>query len=121
MYEEVIATLKTGKIRACILENVKGLLNHDEGRSFQRVMQDLRDAGFMARARVFRSTEFGIPQARPRLYFVAIRNDVGTKPHIPAAPCVSSVPLSTLLEPVKGPPGAHKFEKRKNLQNLGVP
>ena len=115
VYEEVIATLKTGKIRACILENVKGLLNHDEGRSFQRVMQDLRDAGFMARARLFRSTEFGIPQARPRLYFVAIRNDVGTKPHIPPAPCVSSVPLSTLLEPVKGPPGARPNSKKDSV------
>lgn len=59
--------------RIILLENVQGLLTHDGGRTFARIQQELRDAGYMTAHKVLVCSDYGIPQMRKRLFVVATR------------------------------------------------
>lgn len=71
----VIDILKSRKPAAVFLENVKHLKNHDDERTFKRIRDELRAAGYEMDAKVFNSMEYGnVPQTRERIYIVAFRS-----------------------------------------------
>jgi DNA (cytosine-5)-methyltransferase 1 len=59
-----------------ILENVKGLINHDKGRTFKIILEELDKAGYRVFYKVLNSLALGVPQMRERIYFVGIRKDL---------------------------------------------
>lgn len=58
--------------RAFLLENVRGLYTHDEGRTFQTIMDKLHGLGYGTYDLLQNSSNFGVPQNRVRLYIVGI-------------------------------------------------
>jgi len=73
----LIEILKAKKIKYFILENVKGLLNVDGGRTLQTILHELMHAGYDVRRKLVNSMEYGVPQMRERIYFVGVRSDLG--------------------------------------------
>lgn len=59
-----------------ILENVKGLVNHEGGKTLKVILEELDKAGYKVYHRVLNSLEYGVPQMRERIYFVGIRKDL---------------------------------------------
>ena len=59
-----------------ILENVKGLTNHDDGNSLKVILKELDKAGYRVFYQVLNSIDYGVPQMRERVYFVGIRKDL---------------------------------------------
>ena len=53
-----------------ILENVPGLLSHDKGRTFCTILSTLSELGYHVEWKVLNSKDFGVPQARKRVYIV---------------------------------------------------
>lgn len=68
--------LKEKKTPYFILENVKGLLTHDRGRTIKIIIKNLEDAGYSVEFKVLNSIDYGVPQMRERIYFVGIRKDL---------------------------------------------
>jgi len=63
-----------------ILENVKGLVNHDGGRTIKIILEELDQAGYkVIFHKVLNSIHYGVPQMRERIYFVGIRKDLVKK------------------------------------------
>jgi DNA (cytosine-5)-methyltransferase 1 len=64
-----------------LLENVKGLLGHDKGRTLRVVCDALRAMDYNVMYKVLNAKDFGVPQNRERVYIVAINKkklgDVG--------------------------------------------
>lgn len=61
------------KPRVFIFENVKGLINHDNGNTW-RVIQDVfEDLGYDIHHQVLNSRDYGIPQNRERIFVVGFR------------------------------------------------
>jgi|TARA_R100000093_G_scaffold68009_1_gene39492 DNA (cytosine-5)-methyltransferase 1 len=56
--------------RYLVLENVKGLLSHDSGKTFQTILGVLADLGYGVEWQVLNSKDFGVPQNRERVYIV---------------------------------------------------
>ncbi|HEM4250706.1 TPA: DNA (cytosine-5-)-methyltransferase [Streptococcus suis] len=52
------------------LENVTGLLNHDNGNTFETILGALDDLGYDAEWQVFNSKNFGVPQNRERVFII---------------------------------------------------
>lgn len=52
------------------LENVPGLLSHDKGRTFQTILAALSELGYDVAWQVLNSKDFGVPQARKRVYLI---------------------------------------------------
>ena len=69
--------IKAKQPKAFILENVTGLLTHDEGRTYETIMEVLeKELNYKVQSKVLNSADFGVPQERKRLYFVGFRSDV---------------------------------------------
>lgn len=70
MFFEVARILKDKRPKYFILENVKGLLNHDGGKTFQTILKVLSDIGYSVQWQLLNSKFFGVPQNRERVYIV---------------------------------------------------
>lgn len=64
------------KPQAFLLENVKGLVNINNGKTLKEILSLLRECGYRVHFKVLESVDFGIPQARERVYLIGIRNDL---------------------------------------------
>ena len=53
-----------------LLENVPGLLSHDQGKTFAAILHTLADLGYGIEWMVLNSADFGVPQARRRVFIV---------------------------------------------------
>jgi DNA (cytosine-5)-methyltransferase 1 len=61
-------------------ENVRGLLNHDEGRTLATIKNTIAELGYtLVPPQVLKAMFFQVPQKRERLFLVAIRNDLANK------------------------------------------
>jgi DNA (cytosine-5)-methyltransferase 1 len=58
-----------------VLENVKGLLSHDSGKTFTTILGVLTDLGYRVEWQVLNSKDFGVPQNRERVYFIGHLRD----------------------------------------------
>jgi len=58
-----------------IFENVKNMLNHDKGRTFQKVVEHFQGYGYDMKYSVLISSDYGVPQLRKRVYAVCYRAD----------------------------------------------
>ena len=66
--------------RYLFLENVKGLLNHNKGDTFETILRALDELGYDAEWDVLNSKDFGVPQNRERLFIVGhLREECGRK------------------------------------------
>ena len=72
----LIKIMLAKNLKYFILENVKGLTNHDNGNSFRVILQELEKAGYKVFYQVLNSVDYGVPQMRERIYFVGIRKDL---------------------------------------------
>jgi DNA (cytosine-5)-methyltransferase 1 len=70
MFFEVARILRDKKPKYFILENVKGLLNHERGGTFATIVKILSDLGYSTQWQVLNSKFFGIPQNRERVLLV---------------------------------------------------
>jgi len=75
----LIKLLKTKNIPYFIFENVKGLVNHDKGRTIEVIVKTLDDAGYDVEFKVLNSLNYGVPQMRERVYFIGVRKDLVLK------------------------------------------
>lgn len=68
------------KPRILFLENVKGLLNHDKGRTFETILKTLDELGYDVEWQVLNSKNFRVPQNRERVFIIGhIRGEGGRK------------------------------------------
>lgn len=70
LFFEIARILKEKKPRAFVLENVKGLVSHDKGRTLKIIMQTLKEIGYSADFKVLNALDFGLPQKRERIFIV---------------------------------------------------
>ncbi|MCX6756321.1 MAG: DNA (cytosine-5-)-methyltransferase [Candidatus Nomurabacteria bacterium] len=70
MFFEICRILKQKQPRLLLLENVKGLLSHDEGRTFATIIRSLDELGYNVQWQVLNSKNFGVPQNRERVFIV---------------------------------------------------
>jgi DNA (cytosine-5)-methyltransferase 1 len=72
----LIKIMKEKNLKYFLLENVKGLTNHDGGNSLKVILHELDKAGYKVFHKVLNSVNHGVPQMRERIYFVGIRKDL---------------------------------------------
>lgn len=68
------------KPKYLFLENVKGLLNHDKGNTFETILSALDELGYDVEWQVLNSKDFGVPQNRERVFIIGhLRGQRGQK------------------------------------------
>jgi DNA (cytosine-5)-methyltransferase 1 len=76
LFPEALRLVEECKPQAVMLENVRGLLDSvfDEYRT--QLVTDLKKLGYHAEWRLLNASDFGVPQLRPRVVFVALKQSV---------------------------------------------
>ena len=59
-----------------LFENVRGLLTHDGGKTYQTIKNVFEDAGYTIQYAVLNAWDYGVAQKRERLITIGIRNDL---------------------------------------------
>lgn len=79
LFFDVAEIIRRKRPKAIFLENVKGLRNHDKGKTIETILNVLRnDLGyFVPDPQIINAKDFGVPQNRERLYIVGFREDLG--------------------------------------------
>lgn len=70
LFFEIARILSHKRPRYFLLENVKGLLSHDSGKTYLRIIGILADLGYFVETIVLNSKDFGVPQNRERIFFI---------------------------------------------------
>lgn len=76
LFLSLVEDLYINKPRHFIFENVKGLLTHHKGETFNNVRHAIHDAGYKITYAVLNASDFGCAQSRERLFMVGTRADI---------------------------------------------
>ena len=76
MWFECFRIIKAKKPKYLFLENVKGILSHNGGNSFERICECICELGYAIDFEVLNSKNFGVPQSRERVFIIGIRLDL---------------------------------------------
>jgi DNA (cytosine-5)-methyltransferase 1 len=71
LFFEICRIARAKRTPYLFLENVKGLLNHDEGNTFQTIIGTLDELGYDCQWEVLNSKDYGVPQNRERVFIIA--------------------------------------------------
>ena len=83
LFYEYARIVKETQPKAFIFENVRGMLNHDKGRTWETVQNTFKELDYKIYIRsnpILNAKDYGIPQNRPRLFIIGIRKDLNTSP-----------------------------------------
>ena len=74
LFFEIERLLKNYKPRGFLLENVRGLTTHDQGKTFKTIVHSLEQLGYGIHSLLLNSSSFGVPQNRVRIYIIGLLN-----------------------------------------------
>lgn len=75
LFPDALRLVDECKPQAVMLENVRGLLDAVFDDYRQKLVSDLRKLGYVAEWRLLNASDFGVPQLRPRVVFVALQQN----------------------------------------------
>ena len=78
LFEEIARIVRDKKPKILLLENVKGIKNIQGGHVYKTILNVFESLGYNIKDVVLSPDKFGVPQRRERVYFIGIRNDLGT-------------------------------------------
>jgi DNA (cytosine-5)-methyltransferase 1 len=70
LFFEICRILRSKRTKYVFLENVKGLLSHDNGTTFQTIIGTLDELGYDCQWQVLNSKNHGVPQNRERVFII---------------------------------------------------
>ena len=74
LFFEFARCIKEFQPKVFIFENVKGMLNHDKGKTFATVLNTFDELGYKYYYKLINSKDFGIPQTRTRIFVIGFKN-----------------------------------------------
>lgn len=97
LFFHIAEILRVKTPNSFLLENVPGLLTHDNGKTFSIIMETLNELGYDVKTSVLNSADFALPQTRKRLYFVGFKKSLKTNFEFPKG-CGKMVGIGPFIE-----------------------
>lgn len=101
LFYEIIRIAQYHKPYVLLLENVKNIINMNNGDIIKTIDTKLDEIGYKVYRNVLNASLFGIPQSRERVYFVCLRKDLGkdlTFKYYPPKETFKKIYLENILE-----------------------
>ena len=92
LFFDVARILDHHRPQYLLLENVKGLLSHDRGRTFETIITVLAELGYDCQWQVCNSRDVGVPQNRERVYIAGHRRGLACPQVFPLPPVEAPSP-----------------------------
>ena len=103
-----------------LFENVRGLLSHDKGRTYQTMLTVFTECGYRVERKILNAWDYGVAQKRERLITVGVRADLDLKINFPPSQNYKPV-LRDVLKNVPPSLGAKYSAYKKSLFELVPP
>lgn len=124
LFYYIAKILSCKKPDAFILENVRGLKEHDKGKTLEIILKVLRKDYDVPEPEILNSKDFGLPQNRARLFIVGIRKNLKRKFEYPLG-FKKNTYVGQILEKKVSATfqisdrlwKSHQERKKRNLQN----
>jgi len=114
LFFDIARIAKYHKPKVLFLENVKNLIRHNNGKTIEVIKKSLDELGYRYFVELLKSSDYGIPQARERVYIVAFRKDLIIKSFSFPKPIKKIKVIKEILE--KNPVGEEFYIKRKDIK-----
>ncbi|CAI8363071.1 MAG: Modification methylase HhaI [SAR116 cluster bacterium] len=101
MFFEILKFVDAHKPDVLFLENVRHLKNHDDGRTFKTIEEEITKRGYSFNAKIVKASDFNLPQHRPRLYMVCFNCRIKNRDEFKFP---EPVPLNYFMTDVFGEP-----------------
>ncbi len=98
LFFDIARILDLKRPRAIVLENVKQLRGHDNGRTLKTILNILDEMGYWVDFRVLNALDFGLPQKRERILIVGFLDDAHCRFTWPSGAHTPRISLESLLE-----------------------
>lgn len=76
LFHEFARIVREVRPKVAMAENVRGLINHDNGRTLKVILNEFQESGYRVAYRLLRAQYHDVPQKRERLILIAVRNDL---------------------------------------------
>ena len=120
LYSYGIKALKMFNPKWFLAENVSGLKNANDGKAFNKILNELKDVGYKLYPNLYRFENYGVPQARHRIIIIGIRNDSNLEFKIPSTKPYKDIDntVRTALETPPIPQNAYNNERPNHSQKV---
>ena len=75
LFYDFARVVNEAKPNVFIFENVKGLVNHDEGRTFEIIKSTFDEIGYKYYFKILNAKDYGVPQHRERIFIVGFKDN----------------------------------------------
>jgi DNA (cytosine-5)-methyltransferase 1 len=106
--------------KIAVLENVRGLIRHDNGKTLQTMLRVLDEIGYRTSYKLLRSQFFDVPQKRERIFIIAVRQDLDLPIAFPKEKDYT-ISLREALNECPSSPGTKYAETKKKVMDLVPP
>jgi len=76
LYKEFIRMVNGIRPKIVVMENVPGMMSYRNGEIVREIIEDFNNVGYRAQARILNAAEYGVPQIRKRIFFIAVRKNL---------------------------------------------
>ena len=122
LFAEIIRSANETHPKMLLMENVKGLLSHDGGRTFETIRHEVKKAGYSLQWKVLNASYHGVGQARERIVMIGIRDDLTDKISFEyPEPDNRQTTLRNALDGVPDSPGVSYSERKAKVLDLVPP
>lgn len=76
LFFNIVDILEAKKPKAFFLENVRGIVNHDDGKTF-KIIKDMieHELGYSFHYKIVKACDYGLPQLRPRAFMIGFKGE----------------------------------------------
>lgn len=120
LFAEFARCVEETQPKMFLFENVRGLLSHDEGRTFDTIKHVFESLGYTVQYRVLNAAYHGVGQKRERLIVIGTRNDLTIKYTYPT-PDEKWTTLRDVLQDVPESPYLPYSERKRKIMELVPP
>ena len=111
LFPEAIRLVKEINPRAVMLENVRGFLDPKFAEYREHILESIKNLGYKVHIKLLNACDYGVPQLRPRVVIVGIRNDVKAKFEYPEEHGESAPTVGDTLKYLMGANGWNGLEQ----------
>lgn len=115
LYTYGIKALQKFKPQWFLAENVGGLKSANDGLAYEKILDDMRQAGYKIYPNLYKFEEYGVPQARHRIIIVGIREDIPFEFRIPSSVPYKDINVSCKYA-LENPPIADKALNNQKIR-----